>query len=265
MSAAIFDHSWILKEALVAGELDNTVPGRVTGWIDLAGFDGRVTIDLRGDFHRDIRGAKIILTGNDIPVEYEKRDYMKDFSLEQVGDVGHITAGLPPCDYTDFPYIEWYSDISGRIFIELDPYQVKVVGRPTPFVENDPIDPYAQATRFDLCYRKLTKYYPLADRLVPSDWNGLVHHTDMRPTCALYYGEPILGLTDPAVSPQRVITVAARPTGERRCPCKGEWYLSGGRAWRAQDDALSHFRMLKLVVVMARMSLDDCFPADDAV
>ena len=55
--------AWRPTRYLIEGELDNTVPGKVTGWMEFAGMDGKVTFDLTGDFHRDIRGAKIHFVG----------------------------------------------------------------------------------------------------------------------------------------------------------------------------------------------------------
>ena len=49
--------AWRPTEYLVKGELDNTVPGKVTGWMKFAGKGKKVIFDLKGDFHRDIRGT----------------------------------------------------------------------------------------------------------------------------------------------------------------------------------------------------------------
>jgi hypothetical protein len=40
-------------------------------------------------------------------------------------------------------------------------------------------------------------------------------------------------------------------TGEKRCPKKGEWYLSGAivQAWRAFDDLMSPYHIARLVQV----------------
>lgn len=55
--------AWRPTEHLIEGELDNTTPGKVTGWMRFAGMNERVLFDLTGDFHRDIRGARIRLAG----------------------------------------------------------------------------------------------------------------------------------------------------------------------------------------------------------
>ncbi len=129
--------AWRPTAELIEGELDNVVPGKVTGWLTFAGVEGRVTLDLEGDFHRDIRGARIRLRGyGDVT---RGAGYLKNFALVQKGQAGDITAGRQPCDYVDYPYIEWYSDDNGRVVLELRAEQVEVIGDPIPATESTPI------------------------------------------------------------------------------------------------------------------------------
>jgi hypothetical protein len=131
--------AWRPTEYLLEGELDNTEPGKVTGWMRFAGKEGKVIFDLEGNFHRDIRGAKIRLTGDGDETD-EAKDFMADFSALQTGEVGDMTAGLPPADYVrGEAYIEWYSKENGRVVLELAQDQVQVIGRPIPACESDPI------------------------------------------------------------------------------------------------------------------------------
>lgn len=140
--------AWRPTEYLLEGELDNTTPGRVTGWMRFAGMNQKVIFDLRGDFHRDIRGAKIHLTGDGRADDPQAGRYMASFSPRQTGEVGDITAGWPPADYVvGWCYVEWYSDENGRVVIELDQDQVKVIGRPIPACESDPIRREEQARK----------------------------------------------------------------------------------------------------------------------
>jgi hypothetical protein len=131
--------AWRPTEYLLEGELDNTVPGKVTGWMRFAGMKDKVTFDLEGDFHRDIRGAKIRLTHQYPGREKKAVSEMDGFCQHQTGKAGDITAGLPPKDYVDYPYIEWYGDGNGRVVIELDASQVTVIGSPIPALESFPI------------------------------------------------------------------------------------------------------------------------------
>jgi hypothetical protein len=117
---------------LIEGELDNTKLGVVTGWVRLAGLKGRVILHLRGNFHRDIQGAKIRFKGDGKEDDPDAVAYVGGFSLEQNGKVGDITAGLPPIDFVGRPYIEWYSEENGRVVIEPEKEQVEVIGEPVP-------------------------------------------------------------------------------------------------------------------------------------
>lgn len=133
--------AWRPNCQLIAGELDNTSPGRVTGWLEFVGLDAKVRLDLRGDFHRDIRGAVLRLK-NPEPMQdvAESRRYLEGFAKVQTGDVGDITAGLPPQDYVTYPYVEWYSDDNGRVALEFAQQNVEVVGTPLPWQTIEPVD-----------------------------------------------------------------------------------------------------------------------------
>jgi hypothetical protein len=136
--------AWRPNEYLIEGELDNTTPGKVTGWMRFAGMKEKVTFDLNGNFHRDIRGAKIRLKGDGRTDDPEAVGYMDGFATRQTGNAGDITAGLPPADYVSGYcyvewYVEWYGDDNGRVVVELDADQVEVIGRPIPACESFPI------------------------------------------------------------------------------------------------------------------------------
>ena len=137
--------AWRPTQYLLEGELDNTTPGKVTGWMRFAGMNDKVTFDLKGDFHRDIRGAKIHFVGDGRPGQPDAAGYLKGFAQRQTGKVGDITAGLPPQDYVNYPYIEWYGDNNGRVVIELEAGQVTVIGQPMPVAESFPISREKQA------------------------------------------------------------------------------------------------------------------------
>jgi hypothetical protein len=121
------------------GELDNTTPGKVTGWMRFAGMKEKVTFDLKGNFHRDIRGAKIRFRGDGNHDDPEAAGHMDGFAYHQTGKAGDFTAGLPPHDYGHRPHLEWYSEENGRVVLEPEPEQIQVIGRPIPACESDPI------------------------------------------------------------------------------------------------------------------------------
>ena len=130
--------AWRPTNYLLEGKLDNTTPGMVTGWMRFAGMKDKVTFDLKGDFHRDIRGAQIHFIGDGDEQDVEAAKYMDDFAQRQTGKVGDITAGLPPQDYVEYPYLEWYGDDNGRVVIELEPGQINVLGTLRPWIETEP-------------------------------------------------------------------------------------------------------------------------------
>ena len=138
--------AWRPTEYLIEGELDNRNPGKVTGWMKFTDMKEKIVFDLEGNFHRDIRGAKIRLRGEGESADaVQAAKYMKDFSTLQKGKVGDMTAGLPPADYVEYPYFEWYSQDSGRCVIELEAEQIELLTQPIPACESDPITRKEQA------------------------------------------------------------------------------------------------------------------------
>lgn len=131
--------AWRPTEYLIEGELDNTNPGKVTGWMKFAGKKEKVTFDLEGNFHRDIRGAKVRLIGGASETEQGAEGYMQGFAPHQTGQVGDMTAGLPPHDYVNYPYFEWYGSENGRVVLELEHDQIELLIRPIPACESDPL------------------------------------------------------------------------------------------------------------------------------
>lgn len=140
--------AWRPNEQIIDGVLDNTQNGKVTGWMRFTGIDGNVVFDLEGNFHRDIRGARVRLCGEGNCADpQQSRKYMEGFSKLQRGKVGDMTAGLPPYDYTPqgIAYFEWYSDVNGRVVLEMDTNQVEILTPPIPACESDPEDRKKQA------------------------------------------------------------------------------------------------------------------------
>jgi hypothetical protein len=104
-------------------------------------MDEPVAVVLEGDFHRDIRGAVVCLSGRPALVDPAvAQEYMQGFASLQCGNVGDITAGKEPVDYVDYPYIEWYSAVNGRVVLELEPEQMRIVGVPLDWRKEEPTD-----------------------------------------------------------------------------------------------------------------------------
>ena len=147
--------AWRPTHLVISGELDNSINGKVTGFIKFYGLGKNVIFDLKGNFHRDIRGARIKFHSEEYMEQDEKeaQEYMKSFSLTQTGNVGDITAGIATgkdadgnltYEYSKYPYLEWYSNENGRVVIELDADQIELLTKPIPVCESDPIDRKAQ-------------------------------------------------------------------------------------------------------------------------
>ncbi len=98
--------AWRPNAYLIDGELDNRTPAKVTGWMRFhhpGNTPLKVTFDLAGDFHEDIRG-KVIRFENTKPLDKDQMygdNYMDGFSPVQKGTVGDITAGLPLGTWTE--------------------------------------------------------------------------------------------------------------------------------------------------------------------
>ena len=98
--------AWRPYENLIDGELDNRTPGKVTGWIRFFRNEQpplRVTFDLEGDFHEDIRGTVIRLSNPNPTERHPDRGttYMDGFNPMQTGTAGDITAGLTLGPWTE--------------------------------------------------------------------------------------------------------------------------------------------------------------------
>ena len=138
--------AWRPNDQMIEGVLDNTAPNKVTGWMRFAGMKEKVVFYLEGNFHRDIRGAKVRLRGEGESANTEESEkYMEGFSKLQRGNVGDMTAGREPADYVNYPYFEWYGSDNGRVVIELEPDQVEILTQPIPAIESDPLDRKQQA------------------------------------------------------------------------------------------------------------------------
>ena len=77
--------TWRPTEWLIDGKLDNTKRGIVTGWMRFVGLPEKVTFDLKGDFHRDIRGTRVRLNGAAKADGLEAKRYMVSFRQACVG------------------------------------------------------------------------------------------------------------------------------------------------------------------------------------
>jgi len=228
-----------LTRYLIEGTLENTNPGKVTGWMQFAGLNEKMTFDLEGNFHRDIRGAKIHFTGD----AYEDRedvdinDYSDGLALHQTGKVGDITAGLPPNDYGSTPYMEIFSEQNGRIVLELEPVQIEVIGTPIPAIESDPISRKEQR-------RNMTEFLgSLAQEIVTADKraaNNKIRGMKLLP-CKIRERLPSLGGQDDK---------GGKAVAYAKCFCPSSswtWYITEGSPVQDNNNYVVDYILFGLV------------------
>ena len=135
--------AWRIDEAVIRGEIDNTVEGQTTGSIWLAGRDEPLTLELVGDFWRDLAGTRLTFQ-NPSPVAGEDS---AEIETHQKGIIGDMTAsrkarvplvgdgemreirqggGEIPCEWKNVLYLEWFSEINGRVVIETTEFKLDV-------------------------------------------------------------------------------------------------------------------------------------------
>ena len=134
--------AWRLHEHVLRGKIDNRTRGRVTGHIWLAGIEEPLALELRGDCHPDLAGC-LLQFENPEPVAMTTKPPVS----RQRGTAGDITAarkvrvfdipfeeaytmikagGTPPEHLANALYLEWYSDLSGRVVIESTDYRLEI-------------------------------------------------------------------------------------------------------------------------------------------
>lgn len=135
--------AWRIEEAVVHGEIDNTVEGRTTGRIWLTGRDEPLILSLDGDCWRDLAGTRLQFE-NPEPKPTGDADAL---DVDQGGIVGDMTASrksrVPtvgeeefhelyqseqeiPYEWRNTLYLEWFSEINGRVVIESSSYILSI-------------------------------------------------------------------------------------------------------------------------------------------
>ena len=131
--------AWRIADNIVRGEIDNRTSGLVQGKIWLAGREAPLALKLSGNGHKDLAGCKLTFS-NPAP----KVDPNLSLKEQQTGVVGDMTAArkvrvIDNLDYEtlqdDQPfsehtanalYLEWFSDINGRVVIESTDYEIEI-------------------------------------------------------------------------------------------------------------------------------------------
>lgn len=135
--------AWRIDEAVTRGEIDNTFEGRTTGRIWLAGRAEPLILKLVGDCWRDLAGTRLRFEN---PSAHAMPDSAA-LDADQSGIVGDMTASRKtkvltvddaeidrlyqnqaeiPHEWRNTLYLEWFSEINGRVVIEASSYQMTV-------------------------------------------------------------------------------------------------------------------------------------------
>ena len=134
--------AWRLHEHVLRGKIDNRTRGCVKGEVWLAGIDHPLVLELTGDWAPDLAGCELSFENPDpIPMT------TKPPAPQQRGAPGDITAArkvrlfdvpieeaLAMCKRGDTPpehmanslYLEWFSELSGRVVIESADYRLQI-------------------------------------------------------------------------------------------------------------------------------------------
>ena len=135
--------AWRIEDAVDHGEIDNTVEGHTTGRIWLAGRDEPLILSLDGDCWWDLAGTRLQF---DNPAPQSTPD-AEALDVDQAGIVGDMTASrknkVPtvseeefnelyhnqldiPYEWRNTLYLEWFSEINGRVVIETSAYKLTI-------------------------------------------------------------------------------------------------------------------------------------------
>ncbi|EDY83908.1 hypothetical protein VDG1235_3535 [Verrucomicrobiia bacterium DG1235] len=131
--------AWRIDKYVVRGLIQNIVPGRVVGTVWLKGLNQPIELNLKGNCHRDLAGARLEFRNkNAIEGDYS------GFDVYQDGSVGDMTASKkvktlldeneidaeseepPPFTWANCLYLEWFSESNGRVLIESVDFSWKV-------------------------------------------------------------------------------------------------------------------------------------------
>ena len=135
--------AWRIEDAVAHGEIDNTVEGHTTGRIWLIDRDEPLILSLDGDCWRDLAGTRLRFE-NPTPRAVADSDAL---DVDQAGIIGDMTASrknkVPtvseeefhelyqnhqdiPHEWRNTLYLEWFSEINGRVVVETSDYELSI-------------------------------------------------------------------------------------------------------------------------------------------
>jgi hypothetical protein len=133
-----------IHESVVRGEIDNREKGIVRGRIWLETRAEPLTLELRGNAHRDLAGCLLTFTNPGGPMAHPNLEMLNP---RQRGVAGDLTAArkarvfdlpleeayqmlkrkeTPPEHLANALYLEWFSEANGRVVIESSDYKLTI-------------------------------------------------------------------------------------------------------------------------------------------
>lgn len=142
----MYPMAWRLDEAVEHGMIDNSVEGTTTGKIWLVGRDEPLIVSLNGDCWRDLAGSVLefenpspILSSEPCELDTEQTGIAGDITASRKARVPELTEEQMdeydrqgrdiPFKWRNTLYIEWFSEINGRVLIEAANYKLTVSDR----------------------------------------------------------------------------------------------------------------------------------------
>lgn len=135
--------AWRLEDAVIRGEIDNSIEGRTTGRIWLLGRDEPLVLDLDGDCWRDLAGTRLTFqnphpkpTADAEEVDADQKGIIGDMTASRKCRVATVAEGDMrefyendidvPFEWRNALCLEWFSRINGRVVIESSSYQMEI-------------------------------------------------------------------------------------------------------------------------------------------
>ena len=108
-----------LGDLVVSGEIDNTRPYSVCGWVKLRGQDHPLTLNLTGDAGAGLKGLRVRFeaAGRNARQEFVSEEMSERLAWQQVGPTGLMSIG-PDRFGREAISLEWHSQ-NGRVLLVL--------------------------------------------------------------------------------------------------------------------------------------------------
>jgi hypothetical protein len=133
-----------IHDSVVRGEIDNRVKGIIRGKVWLENRVEPLTLELKGNAHRDLAGCLLIFIN---PLKRAVHPHLDLLHPMQRGVAGDVTAARkarvfdlpfeeaydmlkrkqnPPEHLANAVYLEWFSDANGRVVLESSDYKLTI-------------------------------------------------------------------------------------------------------------------------------------------